>query len=60
MTESAFMDALSVQLGFPFIDQSVEDVDPEVIENIPIKWRMSRVPENYSAAISSLVLPHRT
>ncbi len=41
MTESAFMDALSVQLGFPFIDLSIEDVDPRVIENIPIKWCMS-------------------
>ncbi|OQY53157.1 MAG: secretion system protein E [Desulfobacteraceae bacterium 4572_89] len=41
MTESAFIEALSVQLGFPFIDLSIEDVDSKVIENTPIKWCMA-------------------
>lgn len=41
MTEAAFIDALSIQLGFPFIDLSTQDIAPEVIENIPVKWCMS-------------------
>ncbi|MBA3009039.1 MAG: Flp pilus assembly complex ATPase component TadA [Proteobacteria bacterium] len=41
MSENVFIDALSVQLGFPFIDLSIEDVDSSVIENIPIKWCMA-------------------
>lgn len=41
MTESAFIDALSVQLGFPFIDLYIADVDSNVTKNIPIKWCMS-------------------
>lgn len=41
MTESAFIEALSVQLGFPFIDLSIEDVKREAVENVPIKWCMA-------------------
>ncbi len=41
MSESAFIDLLSVQLGFPYIDLSVQEVDSKVIENIPLKWCMT-------------------
>lgn len=41
MSESAFIDMLSVQLGFPYIDLSIEEVDNKVIENIPLKWCMT-------------------
>jgi len=41
MTEAAFIDALSIQLGFPFVDLSTEEIAESVLENIPVKWCMS-------------------
>ncbi|WP_022668198.1 GspE/PulE family protein [Desulfospira joergensenii] len=41
MTEADFIEALSVQLGFPFIDLVTEEIDKKLIENIPIKWCIS-------------------
>jgi len=41
LSENAFIDALAVQLGFIFIDLSIEDVDQGAFENIPIKWCMA-------------------
>ncbi len=41
MTEEAFIDALSIQLGFLFVDLSTEDIAESVLENIPVKWCMS-------------------
>jgi len=38
MSENDFLDALSVQLGFPFVNLSVEDLDTDLIGQAPIKW----------------------
>jgi type IV pilus assembly protein PilB len=41
MSENAFIDALSVLLGFRFIDLSIENVDSSAFKNIPVKWCMA-------------------
>ncbi|ACN17771.1 TapB [Desulforapulum autotrophicum HRM2] len=38
MSESDFLDALSVQLGFPYVNLSVEDLDTELLNQAPIQW----------------------
>ena len=41
MTETAFIEALSVQLGFPFVDLSIEEIDEGLLEKVPVKWCMA-------------------
>ncbi|MDD9302391.1 MAG: Flp pilus assembly complex ATPase component TadA [Desulfobacter sp.] len=38
MSESDFLEALSVQLGFPFVNLSSENLDTDLLEKAPIKW----------------------
>lgn len=38
MSEDDFLDALSVQLGFPYVNLSVEDLDMELLNQAPIQW----------------------
>lgn len=38
MGEQEFLEALSVQLGFPFINLSVEDPDTTLLNQAPLKW----------------------
>ncbi|MBU0972077.1 MAG: Flp pilus assembly complex ATPase component TadA [Proteobacteria bacterium] len=41
MSENDFLDALSVQLGFPFVNLSVEELDHDLISHAPIQWCLS-------------------
>lgn len=38
LSETAFIDALSVQLGFTHINLSSENFDPDLIQSVPLKW----------------------
>nr|WP_319491888.1 ATPase, T2SS/T4P/T4SS family [uncultured Desulfobacter sp.] len=38
MSEHDFLEVLSVQLGFPFVNLSVEELDSELIDQAPMKW----------------------
>jgi len=38
LTERAFLEALSVQLGFPYINLSTDDLDLDMIRTVPLKW----------------------
>ncbi|MCP3940465.1 MAG: Flp pilus assembly complex ATPase component [Desulfobacteraceae bacterium] len=38
MSENDFLDALSVQLGFPFVNLSVEELDTKLLDQAPIQW----------------------
>ncbi len=38
LTEADFLEALSVQMGFEFIDLSTMEIDEEIVRDIPIKW----------------------
>ncbi len=38
MSEHDFLEVLSVQLGFPFVNLSVDDLDAELLNQAPIKW----------------------
>lgn len=43
MSEQDFLEALSVQLGFPFVNLSAQDLDMALIDQAPMKWcRASR------------------
>ncbi len=41
MSEHDFLEALSVQLGFPFVNLSVEDLDSDLLSQAPLKWCQS-------------------
>jgi type IV pilus assembly protein PilB len=41
MSEHDFLEVLSVQLGFPFVNLSVEELDSELLEKAPMKWCQS-------------------
>nr|WP_321404586.1 ATPase, T2SS/T4P/T4SS family [uncultured Desulfobacter sp.] len=38
MSEHDFLEVLSVQLGFPFVNLSVEELDSKLIDQAPMKW----------------------
>lgn len=38
ISENDLIEALSLQLGFEFIDLAAGDIPPELLQNIPVKW----------------------
>lgn len=38
MSENDFLEALSVQLGFPYVNLSVDELDSQLLEQAPMKW----------------------
>jgi len=38
MSEDQFLEVLSVQLGFPFVNLSTEELDTDLIYQAPVKW----------------------
>ncbi|MFO7753038.1 MAG: ATPase, T2SS/T4P/T4SS family [Desulfobacteraceae bacterium] len=38
ISESAFLEILSVQMGFPYIDLAFAEIDTELIGKTPVKW----------------------
>ena len=49
ITEDAFLDLLSIQLGFPYVDPDIQEIDKNLISKANIKWyrHHSILPLNY-------------